>query len=686
MPFSPLVRRAFDPGRPLLDITHTDLAWIMEAVVTHAVDLGALDPKAEPTVVRGLLARHAESSVALEHGVAIPHCYLGEGPAEPMVIFTRLAQPVNLGAPDGVPTRFLFVLLGPPGAPDGHLDTLMHVARMASDDELRYQLGEARDDVALAAAVDAWVARCEACAEEPAAPADDGLAFTGRFAGGLRADVARKRAGYKADLRDGLHPKSFSATLFLLFACLAPAVTFGGLMGVFTGGAIGVVEMLVATAVGGVVFALTAGQPLVVLGGIGPLLIFTGILFQLSQDLGLPFLPTYAWVGLWTGLFLLILAVTDASALMRHFTRFTNEIFSVLMSLIFVYEAVRAIAGLFAQAGGAVHHDTALLTLLLALGTYLVGAQLAQMRRSRYLNHTIREFLSDFGPAIAMALMTALALSLSAVHLPSLEAPASLGTTSGRPWWVDPFAAPRWVWAAAALPALLAALLIAVNQNITGRLMNAPEHRLVRGPGYHLDLAVVGVLVAAASLFGLPWLTAATVRSLAHLRALASTEEQVLDGVVKAHITHVRETRLTGLAIHLLIGGSLALLSLFDRIPMAVLYGLFLYMGFMSLAGVQFVERLLLWPMDPARYPGSHYIRRVPLGAVHRFTAVQLVALAGLFYTVAFAPQGLRLLFPLFIVLLVPLRRLLDRAFAPAHLLALDGPSTPDDEVEHWAG
>jgi mannitol/fructose-specific phosphotransferase system IIA component (Ntr-type) len=683
---SPIVKRAFENERPMLDLPHRDLESILDAIARHAVVLGAVKPEARTEVVQALLRRHEESSSALQHGIAVPHCYLEEAFDEPTVLFARLDHPINLGAPDGVPTRYIFVILGAPGDADGHLDVLMNIARLGSDDQFRYEIGEARCGQDLRAAVESWISRHPTTAEGPkASQTEDELTFTGRLAGGLMADIRRKAAGYKADFTDGLHPKTISATLFLFFACLAPAVTFGGLMGVFTEGAIGVVEMIVATAIGGGIFAMLAGQPLVVLGGIGPLLIFTGILFQLSKDMGVPFLPAYACTGLWTGLFLFVLSVTDASALMRLFTRFTNEIFSVLMSLIFIYEAVRAIGGLFADAGDIVSHDTALLTLLLALGTYWIGTQLKQMRRSRYLSNSIREFLSDFGPAIAMGLMTVVGLSLSAVHLPSLQAPDALGTTSGRAWFVNPFDVPGWVLAATAIPALLAALLIAVNQNITGRIISAPEHKLTRGSGFHLDLLIVGALVALASLFGLPWLTAATVRSLAHLRALSTVEDQLEpDGQTREHIVHVRETRLTGLAIHVMIGASLALLSVFHYIPMAVLYGLFLYMGIVSLSGIQFIERMTLWPMDSSLYPSTHYIRRVPLSAVHRFTAIQLVAVTGLFWVVAFAPPALRLAFPLFIVLLVPLRMVMNRIFEEPHLLALDGPSDPHDEEEHW--
>ena len=58
-----------------------------------------------------------------------------------------------------------------------------------------------------------------------------------------------------------------AATMFLFFACLAPAVGFGGLFGLATGNAIGTVEMISSTAASGVLYALFAAQPLTIIGG-----------------------------------------------------------------------------------------------------------------------------------------------------------------------------------------------------------------------------------------------------------------------------------------------------------------------------------------------------------------------------------------------------------------------------------
>ncbi len=242
--------------------------------------------------------------------------------------------------------------------------------------------------------------------------------------------------------------------------------------------------------------------------------------------------------------------------------------------------------------------------------------------------------------------------------------------------------APLKIKLGAAIPALFGAVLIYLDQNITARLINNKDNKLDKGGGYHLDLAIVGVLTGVFSLFGLPWLVAATVRSLNHLRSLATTEESIgADGSPKTTIVNVRETRISGLAIHILIGCSLLALDLLKFIPTAVLYGLFLYMGVVSIKGNQFFERLNLWPMDAARYPSNHYTRRVPIWTIHKFTLVQLACLVSL-WIIRSSPIGI--LFPVAIAALVPVRLLLDRFFENEHLLALDAEEIPQDEFDRF--
>ena len=100
------------------------------------------------------------------------------------------------------------------------------------------------------------------------------------------------------------------------------------------------------------------------------------------------------------------------------------------------------------------------------------------------------------------------------------------------------------------------------------------------------------------------------------------------------------------------------------------------------LSSNQFFERLSLWLIDPALYPSTHYLRRVPIGTVHQFTLLQLISLAVLWVVKA---SFLGLLFPLFIAGLIPVRLIAGRFFSATDLAALDAEEEPEEEESHWA-
>jgi hypothetical protein len=84
---------------------------------------------------------------------------------------------------------------------------------------------------------------------------------------------------------------------------------------------------------------------------------------------------------------------------------------------------------------------------------------------------------------------------------------------------------------------------------------------------------------------------------------------------------------------------------------------------------------------DSALYPSTHYVRRVPIRTIHKFTLLQLVGLVVL-WTVKVSQ--LAILFPLFIALGVPLRLLASRLFPAEHVEALDMEEEPEDEETQW--
>ena len=112
---------------------------------------------------------------------------------------------------------------------------------------------------------------------------EDPLKRLGRPFGGLVSDVRRKYPHYKSDFVDGL--KNFQclvAFIFIYFAAIATCITYGGLLSEKTGHSLGLSESILATALGGILFGLFSGQPLIVVGVTGPVLVFEEMVYTVS--------------------------------------------------------------------------------------------------------------------------------------------------------------------------------------------------------------------------------------------------------------------------------------------------------------------------------------------------------------------------------------------------------------------
>lgn len=475
---------------------------------------------------------------------------------------------------------------------------------------------------------------------------------------GIKRDIKARLPFYKSDIADGLNTQCLAATMFLFFACLAPAVGFGALFASVTSGAMGTVEMISSTALCGFIYAIFSAQPVTIIGSTGPVLAFVACLAQLADATNLPFLPLYAWTGLWTAGILLLSAVTSASNLVKYLTRFTDEIFSVLISTIFVVEAVSDIGSTFTTST----LTKALLSLTCAAATYVTATTLKGLRNTVYFTKTIRNNLSNFAPTIGVVAGSLIARSARLVHgtemagLPGLAIPTTFGTTSGRPWLVPMMDLPLWARWGALLPALMATVLLFLDQNITVRVVNNPMYKMKKGrrfgnvlDGMHLDMLVISILTAACSVIGLPWLVAATVRSISHARALSN-----FDG--SGNIVGTLEQRVTGMSIHTLIGCCIFFAkprALLKQVPLPVLMGLFMYLGTSALPGNEMFDRIKGLFKDSSIAPKERWSDAVPKKIVTLFTGIQVACLGAMMWVKG---SAIGVLFPIIIAFLAPLR------------------------------
>ncbi|KAJ8354283.1 hypothetical protein SKAU_G00218500 [Synaphobranchus kaupii] len=693
----------------------------------------------------------------------------------PIIAFIRLSPAVLLTGLTEVPvaTRFLFLLLGPFGKGPQYHEIGRSMATLMTDEVFHDVAYKAKDRTDLLSGIDEFLdqvtvlppgewdpkirieppksvpsqekrkmplqpngsAAASEMVKEEEHQAGPELQRTGKFFGGLVQDVRRKAPFYWSDIRDALSLQCLASILFLYCACMSPVITFGGLLGEATKGNISAIESLFGASLTGVAFSLFAGQPLTILGSTGPVLVFEKILFKFCMDYGLSYLSLRTSIGLWTAFLCLVLVATDASSLVCHITRFTEEAFAALICIIFIYEALQKLfqlGDLFPVnmhnklenltfytcqcsppanvttktvqhwnqsgftpdsipwsnlnvsmctklegnfVGSACAHkgpfipDVLFWSVILFFTTFFLSSFLKQFKAKRYFPTKVRSTISDFAVFLTILVMVLIDY-LVGIPSPKLSVPDRFEPTSkNRGWLISPLGEnPWWTLLAAAIPALLCTILIFMDQQITAVIINRKEHRLKKGCGYHLDLLVVSLMLGVCSIMGLPWFVAATVLSITHVNSLKLESACSAPGE-QPKFLGIREQRVTGFMIFVLMGLSVFMTSALKFIPMPVLYGVFLYMGVSSLKGIQFFDRIKLFGMPAKHQSDLIYLRYVPLWKVHVFTIVQVTCLVVLWVIKASAAA---VIFPMMVLALVFVRKMMYLCFTKRELSWLD--------------
>lgn len=126
----------------------------------------------------------------------------------------------------------------------------------------------------------------------------------------------------------------------------------------------------------------------------------------------------------------------------------------------------------------------------------------------------------------------------------------------------------------------------------------------------------------------------------------------------KPHIVEVKEQRVSSLIVAILVGVSVLMAPLlrrgkcfafsyyywivlffvpmkfisnfFSLVPLAVLLGVFLYMGISSTNNVQLFDRVKLFFMPVKHHGTANYVRRVQTYKMHIFTFIQIICLSTL--------------------------------------------------------
>ncbi|XP_039461510.1 sodium bicarbonate cotransporter 3-like isoform X6 [Oreochromis aureus] len=611
---------------------------------------------------------------------------------KPIIAFVRLSPAVLItGLTEvPVPTRFLFLLLGPHGKGPQYHEIGRSMATLMTDEIFHDVAYKAKDRTDLLSGIDEFLdqvtvlppgewdptIRIEPPKNVPsqikrkrppqpngsAPPAGElekeedhhagpELQRTGRIFGGLVLDVKRKVPFYWSDIRDALSLQCLASVLFLYCACMSPVITFGGLLGEATKGNISAIESLFGASLTGVAYSLFAGQPLTILGSTGPVLVFEKILFKFCKDYSLSYLSLRTSIGLWTAFLCIILVATDASSLVCYITRFTEEAFAALICIIFIYEALEKLFHLGELYPVNMHNSLENLTLYSCQCSPPANATDEVMQKWNQSGYspdsiewsslsvsTCKLLHGDFvgpacghhGPYIPDVLFWSVILFFTTFFLSSFL--KQFKTERYFPTRVR-----STISDFAVFITIMIMVLVDYLMGIPSPKLNVPDRfePTSKNRGWLMD-----------PLGENPWWTLL----VAVLPAMLCTILIFMDQQITAVIINRKEHKL-------------------KFIPMPVLYGVFLYMGVSSLKGIQFFDRIRLFGMPAKHQPDLIYLRYVPLWKVHIFTLIQLSCLVLLWVIKVSAAA---VVFPMMVLALVFIRKLLDFFFTNRELSWLD--------------
>ncbi|KAF3655650.1 putative UDP-N-acetylglucosamine/UDP-glucose/GDP-mannose transporter-like [Capsicum annuum] len=215
-------------------------------------------------------------------------------------------------------------------------------------------------------------------------------------------------------------------TAYIFFASALPVIAFGEQLSRETDGALSTVETLASTAICGIIHSIFGGQPLLILGVAEPTIIMYTYLYTFVKgrpDMGPKLFVAWAgWVCVWTALMLFLLAIFNVCNIIPRFTRLAGELFSMLITILFLQEAIKGVVSEFTTPKGEnpereeFHFQwlyvNGLLAVIFSFGVLLASIKSRGARSWRYGTGWMRSFIADYGVPLMVVLWTAMSFAV----------------------------------------------------------------------------------------------------------------------------------------------------------------------------------------------------------------------------------------------------------------------------------
>eukprot|EP00803_Ostreobium_quekettii_P007182 evm.model.scf_511.2 EVM.evm.TU.scf_511.2 scf_511:53252-64416(-) len=367
-------------------------------------------------------------------------------------------------------------------------------------------------------------------------------------------DLRGRLPWYGDDWREGLNSgvRIVAPSFYIFFASAIPALAFGEQIDHDTDGAMNGVHVLTATALCGIIQAIFGGQPLLIVGVAEPIILVYTFMFEFLDDRNKKdqFVAWAAWVNVWAALFIFVLAMAGACKFIDKFTRFSGELFGMLIALLFLQQAIKGLTEEFKRddeveeggsrkllSGGDALANTypwrlvnGIWGVVLAIGLLLTSLLVHGARSWRYGKGWTRSLLADYGVPLMVVVWSGISYSISGAPngVPSrLSIPNTWDVKDTWKVVQDMGDVQGWLIGAAAIPGFIITALFYFDHNVSSQLAQQKEFALKKPSAYNYDFLLLAFMTLMCGLLGIPPVNGVLPQAPMHTKSLATLKKQL---------------------------------------------------------------------------------------------------------------------------------------------------------------
>jgi hypothetical protein len=386
---------------------------------------------------------------------------------------------------------------------------------------------------------------------------------------GIKNDLKGRLLCYKQDWTGGFNAgfRILAPTTYIFFASAIPVISFGEQLDRSTNGILTAVQTLSSTAICGIIHSIFGGQPLLILGVAEPTVLMYTFMYNFAkdrEDLGPKlFLAWTGWVCVWTAFLLVLLSILGACSIINRFTRVAGELFGMLISMLFVQQAIRGVVDEFRvpkmdnpkleQFTNSWRFGNGMFALVLSFGLLFSGLKSRKARSWRYGTGWLRGLIADYGVPLMVLVWTGVS------YIPTGHVPDGIPRRlfSPNPW--SPGAYDNWTVIkemldvpllyiiGAFIPATMIAVLYYFDHSVASQLAQQKEFNLRKPSSFHYDLLLLGFLVIMCGLIGIPPSNGVIPQSPMHTKSLATLKQQLVrERLVKTAKKNIKQNSSLG--------------------------------------------------------------------------------------------------------------------------------------------